>query len=166
MALRLILMRHAKSGWDDPLMPDHDRPLAPRGVQAAARIRQWLAQAGHLPDEALVSTAVRTRETWAGVSAALPPCPVAEVPALYHASPEVMLRVLRGARLPRVVVLGHNPGIAELARRLVAVAPAHGRFADYPTAATLVAEFDAPDWAALRPGTGRVVDFVVPRDLD
>ena len=166
MALRLILMRHAKSGWDDPLMRDHDRPLAPRGVQAAARMGEWLAENGHLPDQALVSSALRTCETWAGVSTTLPPCPVAEVPALYHASPEAMLRVLRGAQGRVVLMLGHNPGIAELARRLVATPPAHSRFADYPTAATLVAEFDAPDWPAMRPGTGGVVDFVVPRDLD
>lgn len=166
MALRLVLMRHAKSGWDDPLLPDHDRPLAPRGVQAAARMGGWLARKGYLPEAALVSSALRTRETWAGAAAALPDCPASELPALYLASPETILRVLQNARGAAVLLLGHNPGIAEAARLLVTRPPAHPRFADYPTAATLIAEFDVPDWSALRLGTGRVVDFTVPRDLD
>lgn len=165
MALRLILMRHAKSGWDDPLLPDHDRPLTPRGVQAATRMGVWLADEGYLPDEALISSALRTRETWAGVAAALPDCPAAEVPALYHASPEIILRVLRTARGAALLLLGHNPGIAEAARLLLSHAPAHTRFADYPTGAMLIADFDLPDWTALRFGTGRAVDFTVPRDL-
>ncbi len=165
MALRLILMRHAKSGWDDPLLADHDRPLAPRGIAAAERIGRWLAARGHLPEAALVSSARRTQETWQQMAPALPPCAVEVVADLYHAAPATMLRVLRGARGRSVLILGHNPGIAEFARQIVESPPAHRRFADYPTAATLVADFDIDGWDGAGTGTGRVVDFVVPRDL-
>jgi phosphohistidine phosphatase len=64
-----------------------------------------------------------------------------------------------------VLMIGHNPGIAALAASLVRRAPDHGRFADYPTCATLVVRFGADTWGDLRRGTGEVVDFVVPRDL-
>jgi phosphohistidine phosphatase len=156
MARRLILMRHAKSGWDDPMLADHDRPLAPRGVSA---------ERGYLPDEALVSSALRTRETWDGVQAKLAPCPVAHLPALYHAGPDTMMQVLQGAAGNCVLMLGHNPGIAEFARLLVSRAPGHPRFGDYPTAATLIADFPTDTWRETRFGTARPVDFVVPRDL-
>ena len=58
---RLILTRHAKSSWDDPLTPDHDRPLNDRGKAAAADLGQWLASRGYIPDEVLCSDALRTR---------------------------------------------------------------------------------------------------------
>jgi len=162
MTLRLILMRHAKSGWDDPLVADADRPLAPRGVDAVACMGRWLAESGYLPDAALVSSALRTRETWTGLGA---PCPATVVPALYLAGPDTMLRVLRDAKGPSVLMLGHNPGITEFAQLLVAVPSTHPRFADFPTAATLVADFDAYSWSEVQFGTAHVVDFAVPRDF-
>jgi phosphohistidine phosphatase len=167
MTLRLILIRHAKSSWDDPLQPDHARVLNARGRDAAGRIGRWLAHKGHLPAEVLVSSAARTRETWALLAAALPAAPEPRyLDALYHAGPEVMLRALQTATAPRVLMLGHNPGIAAFALWMLDKAPRHPRFADYPTCATLVAEFDADSWAEVGPGTGRAVEFVVPRDLD
>lgn len=122
---RLILTRHAKSSWDDPLTPDHDRPLNERGKAAAADLGQWLASRGYIPDEVLCSDALRTRKTWSGIAPALPGTPVLELkPALYHAGPDVMLAVLRHATGNTVMMIGHNPGIAEFAARLVAQAPA------------------------------------------
>ena len=64
---RLILMRHAKSSWADPGQRDFDRPLNARGVRSAPLLGAWLRERGHVPDAALVSTARRTRETWAGL---------------------------------------------------------------------------------------------------
>ena len=69
---RLILTRHAKSSWDDPLMSDHDRPLNERGKAAAADLGQWLASRGYVPDQVLCSDALRTRKTWSGIAPALP----------------------------------------------------------------------------------------------
>ena len=70
---RLILTRHAKSSWEDPLTPDHDRPLNERGRAAAADLGQWLASRGYVPGQVLCSDALRTRKTWAGIAPAIPP---------------------------------------------------------------------------------------------
>ena len=166
MTLRLILVRHAKSGWDDPALPDHARPLNPRGREAAARVGRWLSGRGDIPAEALVSTAARTRETWALMSPHLAPAPTPRfLDALYHAGPDTMLRALHIARAPVVLMLGHNPGIAAFARWLLDSPPDHARFADYPTCATLVARFDTDRWQDTGPATGIAEAFTVPRDL-
>lgn len=166
MTKRLILTRHAKSAWDDPAMKDHDRPLNGRGRAAAADLGAWLASRGYLPDEVLCSDALRTRETWDGIAAALPAAPqVTLKPALYHAGPDVMLAVLRRAQGDTVLMLGHNPGIAEFAHRIVARAPQHDGFARYPTGATLVASFEIDSWDEAGFGQAATRDFVVPREL-
>mgnify|MGYP002777044571 CR=1 FL=1 len=163
---RLILTRHAKSAWDDPDLPDHDRPLNERGRAAAADLGDWLASRGYVPDEVLCSDSERTQSTWAGLSPALPGAPeVTLKPALYHAGPDVMLAVLRHATGETVMMIGHNPGIAEFAARLVARAPASAEFPRYPTGATLVADFDLASWAGAGWGRGAAVDFIVPREI-
>ncbi|RUU90706.1 histidine phosphatase family protein, partial [Mesorhizobium sp. M7A.T.Ca.TU.009.01.3.1] len=84
---QLLLLRHAKSSWDDPGLDDSDRPLAERGVKAARSIGRELAARGWLPDLALVSPALRTRDTWRLVAAEWPVQPrIAFVEALYDAS--------------------------------------------------------------------------------
>ncbi|MFC3084813.1 SixA phosphatase family protein [Tabrizicola soli] len=163
---RLILTRHAKSSWDDPMMPDHDRPLNERGKAAAADLGQWLASRDYIPGEVLCSDALRTRKTFSGIAPALPGTPVLELkPVLYHAGPDVMMAVLRHATADVVMMIGHNPGIAEFAQRLVAHPPATPDFQRYPTGATLVVDFDAPDWASVGFGSGVAADFVVPREI-
>lgn len=162
MTRRLILMRHAKSDWGSPAIADHARPLNARGRRNAPAMGDWLRQHGYLPETALVSTARRTRETWQGLGLRAKP---RFSDALYHAAPEDMLAELRNAHGACVLLLGHNPGIAELAAALVADAPDHPRFHDYPTCATLVADFPIRAWDALRAGTGAVLAFVTPHDL-
>ena len=163
---RLILTRHAKSSWDDPLTPDHDRPLNDRGKAAAADLGQWLASRGYVPDHVLCSDALRTRKTWSGIAPALPGTPVLDLkPALYHAGAEVMLAVLRHASVKTVMMIGHNPGIADFALRLVAHAPLNAEFNRYPTGATLVVDFAAEEWATVEFGTGVTVDFTIPREI-
>jgi phosphohistidine phosphatase len=163
---RLILTRHAKSAWDDPMTPDHDRPLNDRGKAAAADLGQWLASRDYVPGEVLCSDALRTRKTFSGIAPALPGTPVLELkPALYHAGPDVMMAVLRHAAADTVMMIGHNPGIAEFAARLVAHPPGNPEFARYPTGATLVVDFDVADWGQVGFGTGVTVDFIVPREI-
>jgi len=166
MMKRLILTRHAKSSWDDPTMADHDRPLNDRGRAASADLGAWLASRGHVPGEVLCSDALRTRETWAGVAPGLPGAPALVLkPALYHAGPDVMLAVLKHATADTVMMIGHNPGIAEFAGRIVAQPPQNPEFHRYPTGATLVVSFEIADWAEVAWHSGSVRDFIIPREL-
>ncbi len=163
---RLILTRHAKSAWDDPLTPDHDRPLNERGKAAAADLGQWLASRGYVPQKVLCSDAVRTRQTWSGIAPALPATPLMELkPALYHAGVDVMLAVLKHAQADVVMMIGHNPGIAEFAEKLVAKAPLNAEFGRYPTGATLVVDFAVEAWDQVELGKGITVDFIIPREM-
>lgn len=166
MTKRLILTRHAKSSWDDPLTPDHDRPLNERGNAAAADLGDWLASRGYIPEEVLCSDALRTRKTWSGVAPALPGTPILSLkPALYHAGPDVMLAVLRHAVADTVMIIGHNPGIAEFAAKLVATRPVNAEFSRYPTGATLVMDFVISSWDQAGWGLATTLDFVIPREL-
>jgi phosphohistidine phosphatase len=164
--MRLILMRHAKSSWAEPNQRDLDRPLNKRGRRAAALMGGWLKDKGHRADQALVSSARRAQETWAGVVAAAGAAPTAYAPELYHATPEAMLAVLRQGTGTTLLMLGHQPGIGPFARRLLAEPPDNPDFEKYPTAAVAVIDFDAAGWADVGWGRGRLVDFVVPRALE
>ncbi len=167
MTLTLILTRHAKSSWDDPLLDDFDRPLNERGRDGAERIGRWLAEREHVPKTALVSSARRTLETWDVIVRRLPNVPIlSKSERLYHASAETMMKSLKRAETSSVMMIAHNPGIADFASRFVHRPPVHDRFRDYPTAATTVMEFDAPSWKDVHWGQGRVQDFVVPRELE
>lgn len=167
MTLRLILTRHAKSDWASTALGDHDRPLNARGRRQAPLIGEWLAGKGYLPDRVLCSDALRTRETAELILAELPdPPPVTFLAALYHASAAGMLECLKRAEGRAVMVIGHNPGIADLAGSLAQTQPEHPRFLDYPTSSTGVFDFDAQTWSGLTPGTGRITDFVIPADLE
>lgn len=160
---RLILTRHAKSSWAEPGLADIDRPLNTRGKHAASELGHWLATRGYLPDEVLCSPARRTRETWQGAAPALTDAPEPQMIArLYHASPETMLAALRTARGTCVMMLGHNPGIAAFAASLPTRPPLDPDFLRYPTAATLVVDFEIADWTTLAPGLGSTRDFFRP----
>lgn len=162
MTRTLILMRHAKSSWSDPDTPDHDRPLNKRGRRSAAALGDWLREHGLTPDQVLCSSALRAKQTCDGLGLGLP-APLA--PGLYHADPTAMRAALRSATGQCVLMIGHNPGIGDFAQRLVAQAPAHDRFHDYPTGATLVADFAIAQWDSLDFGQGVARAFVIPRSL-
>lgn len=162
MSLRLTLIRHAKSSWDGD-EDDHDRPLNQRGRKAADALAHWLA--GRMPDEVLCSDAVRTQETWARVASMAEGPAARPVPRLYHADCDTILDVLREASARNVGLVGHNPGLAAFAQRIVVAAPAHPRFVDYPTGATTIITFAASRWADIGWRSGQVAEFVVPREL-
>jgi phosphohistidine phosphatase len=162
----LILMRHAKSSWDDATQKDIDRPLNKRGRNAATLLGRWLRQKGYQPDFALISVAERTRETWARVVAETGERTARFVPELYEAGPEVMLRVLRKAPdVGTVLMLGHMPGIGAFARQLLREPPSSTDVSRFPTAATAVIAFDLPGWSDVGWSTGRLTDFAVPKQL-
>jgi len=91
--------------------------------------------------------------------------PVTVLEALYHASPQAMMQVLRQAKGRAVLMLGHNPGIAEFAHHLAAAPPPHPRFDDYPTGAAMVADLPIADWAQAEGRSATVLDFVIPREI-
>lgn len=167
----VILLRHAKSSWKDPALPDHDRPLNGRGRKAAPVIGSWLAGQGYRPDVVLCSSARRAVETSERLGETLPGLPGPRIErALYHASPEAMQRLLAGLEPGggTVLMIGHQPGIGALLRRLtgeVADPDLARAFGHFPTAAAAVVEFDIPEWPAIRPGQGCFVAFARPRDL-
>jgi phosphohistidine phosphatase len=154
-------MRHAKSDWSFDL-EDHDRPLNARGYTSARVLGDWLRQHGHIPDVVLCSTATRTRETLDGLGLGSPALFDRD---LYLAAPETMFDILRATEQGTVLLIAHNPGIAELAHQLAASPPEHPKFAHYPTGATTVFDFDLSRWAELTRGSGQIRDFVVPREL-
>lgn len=160
--MRLILTRHAKSDWTLGIDTDHARPLNARGERSATAIGDWLRAQGHVPDQVLCSSATRTRQT---LDLMKVDAPVRFEDRLYHASSDVMLDSLQSAEGETVLMIGHNPGIAEFAARLLSRSPQHNRFGAYPTCATLVADFDLASWSDLRPATGKAIDFIVPREL-
>jgi phosphohistidine phosphatase len=164
---RLLLLRHAKSSWDDPSLADHERPLAPRGHRAAESMADHLRSSVPKPDLVLCSSALRTRETLDRMSKALGDAEVVVDDDLYGADDDVLLERLRGVpdRFETVAMIGHNPGIHDLAIALAGSGADLGRMrAKFPTGALAVLEFDGP-WGELAPGEARLEAFVTPKDL-
>jgi phosphohistidine phosphatase len=167
---RLILFRHAKAELPDGVT-DMARPLAERGRADAARMGAYLADQGLRPDAALVSTARRTRETWEFAAAALrSPPSVAFDDQLYDARAETLLEVLRETpRATRALMLiGHSPGMEELARALAGSEEKDARRSlaqKFPTAGLAVIDFPVDAWSEIKPGTGRLVQYVTPKIL-
>ncbi|GAV33157.1 histidine phosphatase superfamily [Roseomonas sp. TAS13] len=170
---RLLLLRHAKSSWDDPALSDHARPLNSRGRKAAAAVAQLFHRPNLAPDLVLVSSARRTLQTLEALSP-LPGQPRIEATdSLYLATPDTMLEAIR--LVPEethcVLMIGHNPGMHELAMKLLGrpaledpQGDAHRLGEGYPTAA--LAEFTVEGaWDRLSAGGGRLVRFVTPADL-
>ena len=163
----LGLLRHAKSDWGQSDLDDHARVLNARGRRSCDLVGNWLASRHYLPDQVLCSSSARTVETWRRLSAHLPSPPsLAPVAALYQASALTMFDCLTGAEGRTVAMLGHNPGIGAFASQMAAERPHHAGFGRFPTLATLVLEFGVGQWPELKRHSGKVIDFVVPRDLD
>jgi phosphohistidine phosphatase len=168
---QLLLLRHAKSSWDDAKLPDRDRPLAERGRRAAAAMRQAMQQLGLAPDLVLVSPARRTLQTlellepWDDT-------PLQEqIETLYLATSMQLLGVLHDIpeTVRSVLLIGHNPGVHDLAQALIAgtqpTDAAHRLATSYPTGA--LAEFAiAGTWRLLSAGSARLSRFITPRELE
>lgn len=172
--LTLTLLRHAKSNWDDPSLEDFDRPLGRRGRDAAPKMGEALAARGLKPDLIICSGAVRARQTLELVVDAFgSPTPhVVFDDAVYMATPQVLLARLRahtGSEAPgHVMIVGHNPGLEELALQLAVRGPAdeRGRMAEkFPTASAAVIAFNADDWSDVGPGSGKLELFLTPKQL-
>ena len=169
---RLLLLRHAKSDWSEPGASDHERPLNRRGREAAPRIGAYVRRHRLTPDGVLCSTARRTRDTWALLAAEITNAPPATfVERIYEATPRTLLDLLRGAEPggESLLVVGHNPGLHELATQLIASGDADDRERlreKLPTGGLVVIDFAIADWSKLHARSGRLERFVVPRMLE
>ncbi len=169
----LLLLRHAKSSWDDPTLADEDRPLAPRGRKAAPRMGRYLEEEGLKPDLILCSPSVRTRDTLALLGPVGEGMPVRFEPTLYPGTPEALLDALHAAddSASRLLLIGHNPGMEILAAQITDTGDPDSREAyrrmseKFPTAALAVFEAPLSHWADLALGSLRFRTFVRPRDL-
>jgi phosphohistidine phosphatase len=165
---RLYLLRHAKSSWKDASLPDHDRPLAGRGRRAAKAVARHMGENQIQPQLVLCSTARRARETLDRIEPALATSAIEVEPDLYAASAPALLERLRSVpdSVESVMVIGHNPGLQELALELARAGPAASDLAaKYPTAALATLAFDASRWRELARDSAELVELVRPRDL-
>lgn len=140
MTLTLVLVRHAKSDWGDPLLDDHDRPLNDRGVRDAPVMARRLSATGFRPDVILASTAVRARTTAEAFAAELGVA-VSLDADLYGAPASTLLRAAAATRASAVVVVAHDPGMTVLAERL-----SGGGIDHMPTCAVAVFAWDEDEW--------------------
>ena len=171
MMLTLSLLRHAKSSWSNPTLPDRDRPLATRGVTDAPLMGKAMAERGIDPELVLCSSARRTRDTLDLVLPELRVEPKVDyIDALYHASPEEMLEMLHGIQpgANRVMLVGHNPEIQAFALDLVGAGPKHFRdrlSMKFPTAGLAVINFASGLWKSVGVNSGTLNLFLSPKDL-
>jgi phosphohistidine phosphatase len=167
-AKQLLVLRHAKSSWDNPGLDDHERPLAPRGRRATERLGEHLRQHQITPALVLCSSSRRTRETLEGVA------PTGEVlieRELYSASTSTLIERLHRVpeETPSVMVIGHNPTLQILVLRLAGETEAEAKFLSeverkFPTGALATLTFDGR-WSELAAGTAQLVGYIKPKSL-
>jgi phosphohistidine phosphatase len=167
---RVYLLRHAKSSWKDDSLPDRDRPLAGRGRRAAKAMARHLETEGIRPDLLLCSSARRTRETLELVKGAWGDGVETKVDeALYGASESELLVHLKALpeEVGSVMLIGHNPGLEDLALALASDGAGLARMSEkYPTAALATIDLPANRWGTVRRRSGELVGFVRPKDLE
>jgi len=169
---RLILFRHAKAERAQPGERDRDRRLSERGRADAPKIGAYLVHHALTPDLVVVSAAARTRETWQLAASAFADAPPAVYEErIYEASPQAILAVIRatGAPVGTLLLIGHNPGLHELATLLVATGDVEARQRlreGLPTSGLAVIDFTVESWSRLHAHSGRLHRFVSPRLLE
>ena len=170
---RLFLLRHAKAVPAESGIEDFDRTLMLSGMQDAGAMARYLSKSEYAVDLILCSSAARTMQTAELVVQQLE-CEIEYRDALYLAEPAKILAAVRGAPagISRLMVVGHNPGL-EAAAALLAREPVrrkerarHEALEEkFPTCALAITDFDVGRWHDVAPGTGKLADFVRPKDI-
>jgi phosphohistidine phosphatase len=165
------LLRHAKSSRDDPHLADIDRPLTPRGVRAAELMGAEFRKRDAAFDLVLASPARRVIDTIGSFETGYgKPLEPTYEPVLYENSAATLLNVLAdiGDEAERILLVGHNPSLQALGTMLAKPQDAlHAELADhFPTAAAVLLELPVAHWTDVRPGTGRILWLLKPRDLN
>lgn len=153
----MYVLRHTKSSWEDDTVSDYDRPLAPRGLRDGRRLAKYIAGANLQPDVVLCSSARRAQETLAQIAHSLGTPVVRMLDELYGADVAEVIELVHALDDDHtsVLVIGHNPCIAELAQTTE----------KFPTGAMATLRWDAEAWEDLRPGEAELVALVTPKEL-
>ena len=171
MSSKLLLLRHAKSSWSLDGLADSDRPLNGRGQEASRAMGNYIANHDLLPDVIISSPAVRARETVAGLDKQWSgSVPVFFEPAIYGAAACELLYCIQaqaeGAQ--KILVVGHNPGIENLALFLDPNGPeklVREITRKFPTCGLAVFSCNEP-WSQLSARNAFLDNFVRPKDLE
>jgi len=169
---RLILFRHAKAERSETGQEDRGRALTERGRKDAALIGAYMAGHAFVPDRVAISPAARTQETWKYAATAFKPMPATvSAERLYDATPHAIFNLIKEA--PAVahtlLVLGHNPGLHEVALMLIASGDVETRERlreGLHTAGLVIIDFAFDGWSKLHPQSGRLERFVSPKWLE
>jgi len=149
---RLIVMRHAKSSWDDQSLDDHDRPLNKRGIRDSPRVAEVIYERGWSPDLILVSSSKRTLETLSGMSNRFDSSIAQIRSGIYHATvSDLMLELEDMIDGGTTMILGHNPGSEILVNHL------SGEWHQMPTATAVLMEQSENSWS--------VFDVIRPKEI-
>ena len=159
----LILLRHAKSSWDDASLDDFDRPLNSRGQKAAPLMGKWLRNKKLKPDLILSSPALRAKETtrlvcekagWSDL--------ISYEKRIYEASVQRLLSLVThiADEVELAVMVGHNPGFEELLEALT------GETGRMPTAAAALIELNVEKWPQVKRGSGKLKWLTRPKDIE
>jgi len=163
---RLIITRHAKSGWENLEHTDFQRTLNERGLDACILIGNWLSSKNYIPDEVFSSTATRCIQTWENINLRINSnAKVSYINDLYHSSPNMILNCLSTATKDIIFLIAHNPGIGEFAEKICKSPPIHYRFLGYPSGATTVVDFNISNWNQIKFSSGILQDFIIPSEL-
>ena len=164
MERTLVLIRHAKSNWNNPLLSDYNRPLNERGHRDAPEMGRRLATRGLKPDLIIASTARRAAETARAIAVSVdyPESAIQWVDELYHCVPAVFSEVLAGIdnRIKSVFLVAHNPGISEFSHRLAPALPG----TEVPTCATVGITFKAPEWGTITKEETKLLFYDTPKN--
>jgi phosphohistidine phosphatase len=164
----LTLLRHAKSGWDDPTLTDFERSLSPRGREAARAMGRKMRALGLAFDRVVASPAARVTETIDGLGETYGPLDPVSEERVYLASLDTLLALVRGTAdsCAGLLIVGHNPGMERLALLLSRPGPLRDEVAvKYPTGALAEIAFPVEHWRGVAEGLGTLTRFLRPRDV-
>ena len=161
----LYLVRHAKSSWDYPNLPDHDRPLNNRGQRDAPEMGRRLAKRGISPDLLLSSTANRALTTCQEIARAIgyKAKGIISTGDIYHAGPNELMTVLRSVdnKHGSVMMFGHNPGFTDFANEL-----ADTDIYNIPTCGVFACSFDLDKWEYIDWSAGTMLFYDYPKNKE
>ena len=171
LAKNLILMRHAKSSWDNSYKDDFDRPLNSRGRENAQMVAKHIHSWGFKPELTLCSSALRCKQT---LELIIPYFPkkmhIRYLDELYLAPETAILEIIKSIKLSidQMLVIGHNPGLSDLSRSLIYSSKKQSDYFEtpqFPTSAASIFEMSIKNWLDFKSSESKIIDFITPKNL-